>query len=119
LLAALCSEAEKLEAAEEEGRNNDVWAGMEADDPELQAALIRAGGLAGVSNIIVKLASLCCQAGSRQAHLLMSLALEWNTLQVPPLAKVVTTTASSSSTPWDSSRSVLSMSQLPACLWAS
>jgi hypothetical protein len=40
-----CSEAEKLEAAEEEGRNNDVWAGMEADDPELQAALIRAGGL--------------------------------------------------------------------------
>jgi hypothetical protein len=39
-----CSEAEKLEIAEEEGRNNDVWAGMEADDPELQAALIRAGG---------------------------------------------------------------------------
>jgi hypothetical protein len=46
LPCAFCtrSEAEKLEAAEEEGRNNDVWAGMEADDPELQAALIRAGG---------------------------------------------------------------------------
>jgi hypothetical protein len=39
-----CSEAELLEVAEEEGRSNDVWAGMEADDPELQAALIRAGG---------------------------------------------------------------------------
>jgi hypothetical protein len=47
LLVSHCSEAEKLEAAEEEGRNNDVWAGMEADDPELQAALIRAGGWVG------------------------------------------------------------------------
>jgi hypothetical protein len=45
----LRSEAEKLEIAEEEGRNNDVWAGMEADDPELQAALIRAGAASGQS----------------------------------------------------------------------
>jgi hypothetical protein len=47
LLLAPHSEAEKLEAAEEEGRNNDVWSGMEVNDPELQSALVKAGGLAG------------------------------------------------------------------------
>jgi hypothetical protein len=44
-MSAAHSEAEKLEAAEEEGRNNDVWAGMDIDNPELQAGLKRAGGL--------------------------------------------------------------------------
>jgi hypothetical protein len=47
-VTADCSEAEKLEAAEEEGRNNDVWAGMDIDNPELQAGLKRAGGWVSV-----------------------------------------------------------------------